>query len=317
MEVDIVPAGYNRPQLEQLSFPKQGCLGLIKKTHKSRRNFKMRINNNVMALNAHRNLSNNQGSISKAMEKLSSGLRVNRAADDAAGLAISEKMRAQIRGYNQSVRNAQDGISLIQTAEGAMTAMSDMLVRVKELATQAANGTYTQTDRTKLQNEVTELATAMDNIITNTKFNGRSLLNATGTSITLQVGQEQGQVVSLSGGKFDLQAVQGYVAGLNISDVSGTAAQAVLAAAGGIEDQIDAVSTARAYLGANQNALEYAISNLSTTAENLQAAESRIRDTDMAKEMMNFTRGNILNQAATAMLAQANQLPQSVLQLLG
>lgn len=274
----------------------------------------MIINHNIAALNTHRQLAVNTSNTNKSIEKLSSGLRINRAADDAAGLSISEKMRGQIRGMNQASRNAQDGISLIQTAEGALSSVSDILVRVRELATQAANGTYDATnDLTRIQEEVTELAKQIENVKDNTKFNGISLLDntATGNKITLQIGQESTQVLDLDTTKFDLTAVQGAVAGYDLSTQAGatTALQ-------DIETQINAVSASRSYLGANQNRLEHTVNNLDTTSENLQAAESRIRDVDMAKEMMAQTKNNILAQAAQAMLAQANQQPQGVLQLL-
>ena len=262
-----------------------------------------------------RQLGANQAGAAKSMEKLSSGFRINRAGDDAAGLSISEKMRGQIRGLKQASRNAQDGISLIQTAEGALGSVSDMLVRVRELATQAANGTYDATeDLARIKEELTEIAATIDDIKDNTKFNGISLLNDTATAnkIDLHVGHESTQVLSLDTTKFDLSAVQTAVAGYALE----TQAGAVTALAN-VEDQINAVSAARSYLGANQNRLEHTINNLNTSAENLQAAESRIRDLDMAEEMMAFTKNNILQQAATAMLAQANMAPQSVLQLLG
>lgn len=269
----------------------------------------MIINHNIVALNTHRQLGINNNAASKAMEKLSSGLRINRAADDAAGLSISEKMRGQIRGLEQASRNAQDGISLIQTAEGAMNEVSAMLVRIRELATQAANGTYDATaDLARIQEEVVELSAQIEDIKDNTKFNGIALLNNTG-NITLQIGAESTQQLTLDASKFDLTAVSAAVAGYDLAaDPS--------AALADIENQINAVSAARSYLGANQNRLEHTINNLNVYAENLQASESRIRDTDMAKEMMEFTRANILNQAAQAMLAQANQQPQGVLQLL-
>ncbi|GAB2719816.1 flagellin [Paenibacillus thermoaerophilus] len=274
----------------------------------------MRINHNVTAMNSHRNLGINFGNISKDIEKLSSGYRINRAADDAAGLSISEKMRAQIRGMEQASRNSQDGISLIQTAEGALQTVNDMLVRIKELATQSASGTYNNTDRARINDELTELKKEINNIKDNTKFNEISLLDGTGGSgtISIQIGIDKSQTLDLAASGFNLSGVAASVSGWSLSGVSG--AKTVLS---GIDAVIDQVSKARSYLGANQNRLENTINNLNINAENLTAAESRIRDVDMAKQMMNFTKNNILTQAAQAMLAQANQAPQGVLQLLG
>jgi flagellin len=284
----------------------------------------MIINHNITALNAHRQLGINTGNIGKNVEKLSSGLRINRAADDAAGLSISEKMRAQIRGMQQAARNAQDGISLIQTAEGALQTVNDILVRIKELATQSATGTYNNTDRKRIQEELTELASEIENIANNTKFNEIDLLNGKGasgsTSLSLQIGIGDTQVLELDLQKFNITDPAGSVSGLSVvSSVKGwnldnqTDATSVLQEIDGI---IDLVSAARSYLGANQNRLEKTINNLNINVENLTSAESRIRDTDMAKEMMEFTKNNILTQASQAMLAQANMTPQGVLQLL-
>ncbi|WP_312109721.1 flagellin N-terminal helical domain-containing protein [Brevibacillus reuszeri] len=274
----------------------------------------MIINHNISAMNTHRQLGVNTGSLAKNVEKLSSGYRINRAADDAAGLSISERMRAQIRGMEQASRNSQDGISLIQVAEGALQTVNNMLVRVKELATQSANGTYDSTnDRKRMQEELDELAKEVTNIKDNTKFNGIELLNdsATGSKISLQIGQEASQVLDLDTTKFDLTAVDTAVTTWKIDTQA-----AATTTLGAVEAQINAVSAARSYLGANQNRLENTINNLNITSENLTAAESRIRDVDMAKEQMQFTKNNILTQASQAMLAQANQLPQGVLQLL-
>jgi len=274
----------------------------------------MIIQHNMSAINTHRQLGVNTGNLSKNVEKLSSGYRINRAADDAAGLSISERMRAQIRGMEQASRNSQDGISLIQVAEGALQTVNNMLVRIKEIATQSANGTYEEaTDRVRLQEELTELTAEVTNIKGNTKFNGISLLDNTAANnkITLQIGQEAAQKLDLDTTKFDITAVETAVKSWTINTQAD--AQTTLAA---VEAQINAVSAARSYLGANQNRLENTINNLNITAENLTAAESRIRDVDMAKEQMQFTKNNILTQASQAMLAQANQLPQGVLQLL-
>ncbi|MED1801448.1 flagellin [Brevibacillus porteri] len=272
----------------------------------------MIINHNISAMNTHRQLGVNTSGLSKNVEKLSSGYRINRAADDAAGLSISERMRAQIRGMEQASRNSQDGISLIQTAEGALQTVNNMLTRIKELATQSANGTYDSTnDRTRLQEELTELTSEVTNIKDNTKFNGISLLANNAGSIAIQIGQEAGQKLTLDATKFSLGGVSTALAAWSINTPGG--ASGVLAS---IDDVINLVSAARSYLGANQNRLENTINNLNITTENLTAAESRIRDVDMAKEQMAFTKNNILTQASQAMLAQANQLPQGVLQLL-
>ncbi len=271
----------------------------------------MRINHNIAAMNTYRQLTNNTGATSKSLEKLSSGLRINRAGDDAAGLAISEKMRGQIRGLDQASRNSQDGISLIQTGEGALATVSNILVRVKELAVQAANGTYDATnDLARIQEEVTELANQVTDIKTNTKFNGIALLDGS-ADVQLQVGQESSQTLTIASASTDLSAVETAVKGYNLSTQAGATT-----ALGTVETQINAVSKIRSYYGANQNRLEYNINNLDTYSENLSASESRIRDVDMAKEMMEFTKQNILSQAAQSMLAQANQQPQGVLQLL-
>ncbi len=273
----------------------------------------MRINHNIAAMNTYRQLSNNTGATSKSLEKLSSGLRINRAGDDAAGLAISEKMRGQIRGLDQASRNSQDGISMIQTGEGALATVSSILVRVKELATQAANGTYDATnDLTRITEEVTELAKQITDIKDNTKFNGISLLN-NATGVTLQVGQESAQTLLIDTSKTNLTTLASDVAAYPAAWTTSAAASTAI---DGIETQINNVSAMRSYFGANQNRLEYNINNLDTYSENLSASESRIRDVDMAKEMMEFTKNNILSQAAQSMLAQANQQPQGVLQLL-
>ncbi len=256
----------------------------------------MRINHNISALNTHRQLSSNNVSAGKSMEKLSSGLRINRAADDAAGLSISEKMRSQIRGLNQAQRNAQDGISLVQTFEGALTEVSDMLGRMKELAVQKANGTYQQADTDNINLEVTQLQSAIQNIYSNTKFNGVAMNSG---STTIAMGHDGLDTVIIT--------AQTVPTAASISTSASTT---------DIDAAIDAVNTSRANYGAWQNRLEHMYNNMSTTTENLTASESRIRDVDMAKEMMEFTKNNILQQAAQAMLAQANQQPQGVLQLL-
>ena len=392
---------------------------------KNQGGIKMRINNNLMAMNAYRQLGITNNSAAKAMEKLSSGYRINRAGDDAAGLAISEKMRGQIRGLNMAAKNAQDGISLIQTAEGALTETHAILQRMRELAVQAANDTNVEVDRKELQKEINGLIDEIDRIGITTQFNTRNLIDGSfdgtfhiganeGQNIKLKIadmrsdniGQVtvkeyetvadievetnfagsgndesftitvdgQGHVITLSenygSGQGVVEAINAQLSGtgvtaslesgnklkfsskenFGISNASGTIASglnvseidittgAMLStlrvntdteSTGGILTQDDAnnaitainnaiesVSAERAKLGAYQNRLEHTIKNLDTSAENLQAAESRIRDVDMAKEMMEFTKNNILQQAATAMLAQANQMPSGVLQLL-
>lgn len=369
----------------------------------------MRINHNVSALNTYSRLSMANSMQSKSLEKLSSGMRINRAGDDAAGLAISEKMRGQIRGLNQASRNAQDGISMIQTAEGALTETHSILQRMRELAVQAANDTLTTTDRDNIEVELDELANEVDRIAQNTTFNTKDLLkgtlgvslDATSTLSTSDVGlanlsdievtgadadttysvtdADSGQITiknmitsasesliasdgaqtlefeslgisittdsnfaatatnfntktivttSAAGATFQLGANAGEETSIAIDDMQAAALSVTdgsiavdtqanaESAITSINSAIDAVSTQRAKLGAYQNRLEHTINNLTVSAENLTSSESRIRDVDMAKEMMEFTKNNILTQAATAMLAQANQQPQSVLQLL-
>jgi len=383
----------------------------------------MRINNNLMALNTHRQLGINSNGIGKSVEKLSSGLRINRAGDDAAGLAISEKMRGQIRGLNQASRNAQDAISLVQTAEGALSETHAILQRMRELAVQAANDTNTDTDRGELQKEIDQLTKEIDRIANTTEFNTLKLLDGSkkglveaedakatlqnNSNVTFTLGSvatdisasftvtitatvestvfdENNFNISVVGGnkdllnvdddkityngadiEFDKGALSELKAGESITisvkkaieankDVSdalsmqigANSGQSILIGIGSmkasdlglrnadgtalditsaskatgaitqINNALEYVSTERSKLGAIQNRLEHTIKNLDTAAENLQASESRIRDVDMAKEMMEFTKNNILQQAATAMLAQANQVPQGVLQLL-
>ncbi|WP_214751423.1 flagellin [Exiguobacterium sp. s40] len=370
----------------------------------------MIINHNLNSMNAHRNMSFNTTQTGKAMEKLSSGLRINRAGDDAAGLAISEKMRGQIRGLDMASKNAQDGISLIQTAEGALSETHDILQRMRELSTQSSNDTNTDADRTEIQKEVNELAKEITRISENTEFNTKNLMGENGFSGKFHIGSNQGQDISLNISDMGAEAlgvvkvtpgatatvsagvsVQGLTTegynitvtaastatgntatnfGVVVDEDAGTVTITLEQAAGGagtgavsttrqdiadalnatgkfaattttgaitatategidvstqesasraisvIDNAITKVSAERSKLGATQNRLEHTINNLNVGAENLQAAESRIRDVDMAKEMMNFTKNNILNQAAQAMMAQSNQQPQAVLQLL-
>ena len=356
----------------------------------------MRINNNLMAMNAYRQLGITNSAGAKAMEKLSSGLRINRAGDDAAGLAISEKMRGQIRGLTQASRNAQDGISLIQTAEGALNETHAILQRMRELAVQAATDTNTEVDRSEIQKEVNELIDEINRIAEQTQFNELNLLDGSFSGKKFHIGANEGQAITLDinlmGSVFveatqgtdavdgvsnqtvlkdnddeivavqvdgswyavdDVQsdgdpstpalvAKQGAVAlsvkqdgntyliendglgvgSLRVDDPNSSSTGGIMtndsasAAITTIQKAIETVSAERSKLGAYQNRLEHTIRNLDTSAENLQASESRIRDIDMAKEMMEFTKNNILQQAATAMLAQANMAPSGVLQLL-
>ena len=317
----------------------------------------MRIQHNITALNAHRNLTNNNSSVGKSLEKLSSGYRINRAGDDAAGLAISEKMRAQITGLATAQKNANDGISLVQTAEGALTEVHSMLNRMVELATQSANGTYSTTNRQEMQKEIKRLNEEIDRISKTANFNGTKLFTAnasfstpggTGgvstvatTKITLHVGDSHETANQL---RVTFQAMSSKTLGLHTTDSSTyvkqigttgffdvtksgkdavtidkidlTSADSARHAISVAQAAIDMVSSMRSDFGAMQNRLDHTINNLSVQEENITAAESRIRDVDMAKEMMAYTKNNILVQSAQAMLAQANQVPQGVLQLL-
>lgn len=272
----------------------------------------MRIQHNISALNTHRNLTFNNSQAAKNLEKLSSGYKINRAGDDAAGLAISEKMRAQVRGLDMASKNAQDSISLIQTAEGALNETHAILQRMRELAVQSRNDTNVELDRKFLQDEIAQLIEEIDRIADTTEFNTQKLLNgdlAGSGALTFQIGANEGQTMSLA--IEDMGTSSLGVASISISS-GGGASDAIVS----IDDAIEKVSTQRSALGAVQNRLEHTINNLGAASENLTAAESRIRDTDMAKEMMEFTKNNILLQAAQSMLAQANQQPQGVLQLL-
>ena len=290
----------------------------------------MVIQHNIAANNAYRNLSSNASNGQKNLEKLSSGYRINRSADDAAGLAISEQMRSKINGLDQATSNANDAIGLIQTAEGALTETHSMLQRMVTLATQSANGTYNSTARTAIGEEVTALKAELNRIASTTDYNGVKPLNtgnapgaapaAGGGGVTptpapaaggivVQIGPTAGETLTIATAKMGSTAL-----GVNAVDVS-TVSKANSAITT-INKAINSVSTHRAKLGASQNRLEHTINNLKTTNENMTAAESRIRDTDMAKEMAAFTKNNILNQAAQSMLSQANQQPQGVLSLL-
>ena len=271
----------------------------------------MRINHNIASLNTYRQLSTNNANTNKSLEKLSSGLRINRAGDDAAGLAISEKMRAQVRGLDQSSRNAQDGISLIQTAEGALNETHSILQRVRELTVQTANDTNTAGDRINIQAEVSQLTSEITAISTKTQFNTKGLIDGSAANIILQIGANSGQTLAITIATMDAGAL-----GIGSVDLSATTDFTFGQQLSLVDTAIGKVSTERSKLGAVQNRLEHTINNLGTSSENLTAAESRVRDVDMAKEMMEFTKNNILTQAAQSMLAQANQQPQGVLQLL-
>lgn len=285
----------------------------------------MRINNNIMAMNANRQLGINNTGTAKSLEKLSSGFRINRAGDDAAGLSISEKMRAQIRGLSMASKNAQDGISLIQTAEGALDESHAILQRMRELAVQSANDTNQEVDRGALQDEINQLIEELDRISTDTQFNGQVLLSGGFSDKVFHIGANEGQNMTVSIGSMAASGLS--VSGLVVErgddgKFDTSAASGILSQSGAdkaittIQSAIETVSQERSKLGAVQNRLEHTIKNLDNASENLQAAESRIRDVDMAKEMMEFTKQTILQQASTAMLAQANQAPQTVLQLL-
>ena len=277
----------------------------------------MRINTNVMALNAQNMLTRNQGGVESSIKKLSSGLRINGAADDASGLAISEKMRAQIRGLNQAESNAQDGISMIQTAEGALQQTTDILQRMRELVIKAQNsGVLTDTDKTSITTEITSLTDEIDRIAASTTFNSKQLLDGSLEDVA------DAAVFKIGANLYDEDLLSVTIGGmasgdLSVDSIDITTDDNAKAALTAIDNAIKDVSAQRARLGAAQNRIEYAIENLSTTSENLSAAESRIRDVDMAEEMVSYTKDSILNQSAMAMLAQANQQPQQILSLLG
>ena len=256
----------------------------------------MRINHNIAALNTHRQLGTANNAQMKSMEKLSSGLRINRAGDDAAGLSVSEKMRSQIRGLDQAARNSQDGISFLQTAEGALNEVSAMATRLKELAVQKENGTYNDEDITNIELEMDSLADEINNILDTTEFNTKNVFDE---QIEITVTQDASAMLTIEAATLDL-----------------TKALTSASTIGEIDAAIDEINLQRATYGSQQNRLEHTINNLNTTNENLTASESRIRDVDMAKEMMEQTKNSILAQASQAMLAQANQQPQGVLQLL-
>ena len=272
----------------------------------------LQINTNVGAMNAYRHLSDTQSDLSSSLEKLSSGFRINRAADDAAGLSISEKLRAQIGGFQQSMQNAQDGISMLQTGEGALNETTAILQRVRDLAVQAANGTQDTESRTAANNEVTASLAEIDRISTATKYGSTSLLS-TNQSFTFQVGNSNAASDQIG---VTVTAMNTGSSALNLSGLSISSAASAQAALASIDFAISTVSAQRSTFGAAQNRLQHTVANLGVAVENLSASESRIRDVDMASEMVNFTKNQILTQAGTAMLAQANQAPQGVLSLL-
>jgi len=272
----------------------------------------MVVQHNLTAMNSNRMLGITTSTQAKSTEKLSSGYRVNRAADDAAGLAISEKMRRQIKGLTQASSNAQDGISCVQTAEGALAEVHDMLQRMNTLAVQASNDTMTEADRGYLDQEVQALVSEIDRVASTTTFNEQSLLNGSFTGKNLQVGAESGQFIGITIKEMRASAIG--ISGVTVSGGGNTNAQAAISQ---IKTALASVSSQRADLGAVQNRLEHTIKNLDNVVENTTAAESQIRDTDMASEMVAFSNNNILAQAGTSMLAQANQSNQNVLSLLG
>ena len=270
------------------------------------------INTNVMSLNAQRNLSASSGSLATSMQRLSSGLRVNSAKDDSAGLAIAERMNAQVKGMNVAIRNANDGISLAQTAEGALGKVGDSLQRMRELAVQSANATNSTSDRTNLDAEYQQLSAEVTRVLTGTKFNGTDLLSTAATK-TFQVGANNVVTDQIDIDTTDLSA------GAGVTAVTGgdiTTDALALAAMDDLDDAIDEITTARATFGAVQNRFDSVISNLQVASENQAASRGRIMDADFATETSNLSRGQILQQAGTAMIAQANQLPQGVLSLL-
>ena len=270
----------------------------------------MVVQHNMTAANSNRMLGITTGQQAKSTEKLSSGYKINRAADDAAGLAISEKMRRQVRGLTQASANAQDGISCVQTAEGALAEVHDMLQRMNELAVKAKNGTETTKDREYINSEVQNLISEIDRVQSTTTFNEQNLLTGTFTGKDLQVGAESGQTITMNISQMSASAI-------GVKTISVKTATAAGSAIDAIKKALESVSTQRSELGAIQNRLEHTIKNLDNVVENTTAAESQIRDTDMASEMVKFSNNNILAQAGQSMLAQANQSNQGVLSLLG
>lgn len=271
----------------------------------------MVVQHNLSAANTNRQLGITTNGLQKSTEKLSSGYKINRAADDAAGLSISEKMRNQIRGLNKASDNAQDGISLVQTAEGALNEVHSMLQRMSELAVQASNDTNQTVDRTALQSEVAQLQTEIKRVANTTQFNKQNILNGDFTKKNIQVGANSGELIDI-----DITDVKKTVSDALAADTKVDSFTAAQTAIDNIQKSITALSTQRSTLGAIQNRLEHTTANLDNISENTQAAESRIRDTDMAEEMVTYSKNNILQQAGQSMLAQANQSTQGVLSLL-
>ena len=271
----------------------------------------MVVRSNIMALNANRQLGMNNSQVSKSLEKLSSGYKINRAGDDAAGLAISETMRSQINGLNQAVNNANDAIGLIQTAEGAMTETHSMLQRMKTLSTQAANGTYTETARKNIKAEIDALNSEITRIASTTEFNGEKPLNNGTKNLTFFIGASADKTNAMTVGQQVMTADALKINGIKVETTTDA-----FKAMKSIDAAIDTVSTYRATLGAAQNRLEHTVNNLKVTSENITSAESRIRDTDMADEITAYTKNNILLQAAQSMLSQSNAMPQGVLSML-
>lgn len=273
----------------------------------------MVIQHNIAAINSYRNLSINQNALSKNLEKLSSGYKINRAGDDAAGLAISETMRSQINGLNQAVNNANDAIGLIQTAEGAMTETHSMLQRMKTLTTQAANGTYTETARKNIKAEIDALNKEITRIATTTEFNGEKPLSPdkAGKALTFFIGASADKTNAMTVGQQIMTAEALTIEGIVVDNTTNA-----FKAMKSVDAAIEKVSSYRATLGAAQNRLEHTVNNLKVTSENITSAESRIRDTDMADEITAYTKNNILLQAAQSMLSQSNAMPQGVLSML-
>ena len=295
---------YNNKQVHKVQMQHGSCIT-------SEEEKIMVVQHNLTAMNANRQLGITTGQQAKSSEKLSSGYRINRAADDAAGLTISEKMRSQIRGLNKASDNAQDGISLIQTAEGALNEAHSILQRMNELATQAANDTNTSSDRTAIQKEIDALTSELDRIASTTQFNTQNLLDGKFSGKLLQVGSLNGQTISITITSMNAGGI-GITATNNKVGTNSKAGKAMSV----FQAAISKVSTMRSALGALQNRLEHTVANLDNVAENTQSAESRIRDTDMAEEMVEYSKNNILAQAGQSMLAQANQSTQGVLSLL-
>ena len=271
----------------------------------------MVIQHNIAAINSYRNLSTNQSALSKNLEKLSSGYKINRAGDDAAGLAISETMRSQINGLNQAVNNANDAIGLIQTAEGAMTETHSMLQRMKTLTTQAANGTYTETARKNIKAEIDALNSEITRIASTTEFNGEKPLNNGPKNLTFFIGASADKTNAMTVGQQVMTADA-----LKVDKIKVETTTDAFNAMKSVDAAIEVVSSYRATLGAAQNRLEHTVNNLKVTSENITSAESRIRDTDMADEITAYTKNNILLQAAQSMLSQSNAMPQGVLSML-